>query len=54
MSPTHFLRAAQFMRSGDLDEFAEALQDDPPPKSMLHAPKGPRAEMQRSSSATRQ
>lgn len=49
MTPVDFLRAAQMMRSGDLDDFAEALGEATPPPPMANRPHGPagRAEMQR-------
>lgn len=50
MTPMDYLRAAQLMRSGDLDDFADALGEatPPPPRPGSTAGRVPgRAEMQR-------
>lgn len=56
MTPMDYLRAAQMMRSGDLDDFADALGEatPPPPRpSGTSAAALGRAEMQRRVAETR-
>lgn len=49
MTPMDYLRAAQMMRSGDLDDFADALGEATPPPPAVDRGSVPpeRAEMQR-------